>query len=404
MGAFPGALCEGKTFDHDRFQPVESVPDGVEATWDWDFQSDTVVGSDGFFRLLGVPRTRFGGTIGAFLAEIRGEDRLEAWNALEAARRNGTTPCAHFRLHSAEGTIVAMYCRRPIELDAGGRPSRMKACLVNVTHLWRGFDRVRQRMTDLEDEVRFERERFDRLVHDVEILNSTISHDLRQPVRAVHGFVELLREELADVLDDTSRDHLERIRAGAVRVNKMMDGLLTLSRIHVMPMVCNTVDMSAMCRDIADGLETDYPRRNVEFRVQSGILARGDCRMLRTMLESLLDNAWKFTAGQSEARIEFSATRETPDTTVYELTDNGTGISGEWLGGLCKPFRRLHADQAVQGLGMGLALAAGVVHRHGGEIWYEPGPRAGATFRFRLGRIPEASAREDAQATAPSMP
>lgn len=361
------------------------MPSGAVAQWEWNLASGAVVGSEEFLRLLGISRSEFGGTIDAFLSLIHEDDRLETRRVLDDVRRRGGAASTHCRVQSANELIVALHSFEPMERDATGRVARLKAALTNVTHLWQGFDYLRKRMNELQDEVICEKARLARLVHEVEVVNSAISHDLRQPVRAVHGFAEVLHEDIATRLDGDSLQHFERIRAGAVRASKMIDALLALSRINVMPMACETVDLSAMCRDIARALAAKYPERDVEFEVIDHILVRGDGRMLCILLESLMDNAWKFTATREKARIQFSATTESSATMAYQLSDNGTGINGEWLGGICKPFRRLHADSEISGLGMGLALAAAVVHRHGGEVWYEPGPAAGSTFRFRLG-------------------
>jgi signal transduction histidine kinase len=135
-----------------------------------------------------------------------------------------------------------------------------------------------------------------------------------------------------------------------------------------------------MAREVAEALGTSDAARTAVVDVQDGLRTRGDSRLLRTLLENLLGNAWKFSAGRNPARITVG---QEPDGTFF-VRDNGAGFDIARADALFAPFTRLHDDRQFPGLGIGLASARRVVERHGGRIWAESEPGRGSTFFFTL--------------------
>jgi light-regulated signal transduction histidine kinase (bacteriophytochrome) len=121
----------------------------------------------------------------------------------------------------------------------------------------------------------------------------------------------------------------------------------------------------------------------VEYVAPESIIAHGDRDLLRIVLENLLGNAWKYTAKTEKPRIELSAYDRAGET-VYCVRDNGAGFDMKYVDKLFGPFQRLHRDQEFEGLGIGLATVARIIHRHGGEIWAEAQLDKGAAFYFTL--------------------
>jgi light-regulated signal transduction histidine kinase (bacteriophytochrome) len=127
------------------------------------------------------------------------------------------------------------------------------------------------------------------------------------------------------------------------------------------------------------------PARKVETKVRPGVIVMGDGQLLRIALENLLENAWKFTGKQPEARIEFGVTNASGEPT-YFVRDNGAGFDMTYADRLFGPFQRLHPHGEFPGSGIGLATVQRIIHRHGGRVWAEGLPDQGATFQFTLGR------------------
>jgi len=212
----------------------------------------------------------------------------------------------------------------------------------------------------------------------------SVSHDLRAPLRGMDGFSQALLEEYSGRLDSQGKDYLRRIRAATQRMGTLIDDLLNLSRVTRSEIRREPVDLSALALIIAADLRKIQPERPVEFAVAPNLLAQGDPRLLRLVLENLLANAWKFTSRHPRARIEFG-TAAHAGATAYFVRDDGAGFDSAHAGQLFGAFRRLHAMTEFPGTGVGLATVQRIIQRHGGKVWAEGAVEQGATFYFTLG-------------------
>jgi PAS domain S-box-containing protein len=218
---------------------------------------------------------------------------------------------------------------------------------------------------------------------ELEAFSYSVSHDLRAPLRSIDGFSQALLEDYADRLDDEGKTMLRRVRAGSQRMAELIDALLGLSRVTRSELRRTRVDLSAAARAIAGALAAAEPERGVEFVIADGIVVEGDARLLRVVLQNLLENAWKFTRGRAQARIEFGVTAE-DGRPVYFVRDDGAGFDMAYAGKLFAPFQRMHAARDFSGTGIGLATVERIVRRHGGRAWAEGAVDRGATFYFTL--------------------
>jgi light-regulated signal transduction histidine kinase (bacteriophytochrome) len=217
---------------------------------------------------------------------------------------------------------------------------------------------------------------------ELESLTYTIAHDLRAPLRSIDGFARALSEECGERLDDDGRRYLQHVLDAAQRMSGMLEGLLSLARIHAAEFQPRPVDVTQITQGIVQRLRTEEPERAVEFIVPDGIAAEADTSLLITALEALLRNAWKFTRKQQPARIEVGVQPSTPP--VYFVRDNGVGFDMRYATKLFGPFQRLHPEREFEGVGIGLAAVSRIIRRHGGRIWAEATPDQGASFHFTL--------------------
>jgi signal transduction histidine kinase len=219
---------------------------------------------------------------------------------------------------------------------------------------------------------------------ELEAFSYSVSHDLRAPLRGIDGFVQILIEDHADQLGPEGAAHLQRVHAASQHMRQLVEGMLTLSRLTRGEMRRECVDLSALAQKIAHELQQTQPERQVEFAITPGLVAHGDARLLRVVLDNLLGNAHKFTGKQAHARIEFGHT-ETNGKPAYFVRDNGAGFDMAFAHKLFAAFQRLHETAEFEGTGIGLATVQRIVHRHGGHVWAEGQEGKGATFYFTLG-------------------
>jgi PAS domain S-box-containing protein len=212
----------------------------------------------------------------------------------------------------------------------------------------------------------------------------TVAHELRTPLRGISGFAEALVEEYGDLLDETGRGYTDRIQAASGRMGAVLDDLLHLSWVSLAGMELHDVDLSAEVTAICDGLRARDPDRRVQVTVAAGIRATADLTLIRTALEKLLENAWKFTAQRDDATIEFGTMHVEEASLCCYVRDNGAGFDPAYVDKLFQPFQRLHAVSEYAGTGIGLASLQRIIDRHGGRVWAEGAVGHGAAFYFTL--------------------
>ena len=237
---------------------------------------------------------------------------------------------------------------------------------------------------DMTDQLRVKD--LERSNHDLESFIYTISHDLRAPLRALSGYSELLLEEYGEVLGEEGHGYAERIASASEQMRQQIDYLLDLSRISRADLHLQSVDLSGEAARIAEEIQRREPTRPGCFAIQRQVRALADRRLIRSVLQNLLDNAWKFTSGREDASIEFGTVPSSDAAVCCYVRDNGAGFDPAYASKLFQPFQRLHAASDFPGTGTGLATVRRIVERHGGHVWAESAVGAGATFNFTLDR------------------
>lgn len=211
----------------------------------------------------------------------------------------------------------------------------------------------------------------------------SVSHDLRAPLRAMRGYGRALREDFGERMGEQGICFLDRMRDASLKMESVIDGLMAISRVSRAEMRRVPVDLSAIAREAANDLRERHSGRAVEFVAPESMIADADPRMVRQIYQNLLDNAWKFTAGRPDARVEIGVD-DPGNGPEYFVRDNGAGFDMEFAGKLFAPFQRLHPEEDFPGTGIGLATVRRAVARHGGRIRAASAVGEGTTFRFTL--------------------
>jgi ligand-binding sensor domain-containing protein/signal transduction histidine kinase len=216
---------------------------------------------------------------------------------------------------------------------------------------------------------------------ELEDFSYSVSHDLRAPLRGMDGFSQVLLDEYADKLDEYGKDCLRRIRNASQRMSMLIDGLLKLSRLVRAEMNIRQVNLSELVQSIALDYQQANPGRLVRFVIADHLVAEGDPVLLRAMMGHLIGNAWKFTEGRTDAKIEFSC-MEGWDEPVFYIRDNGCGFDMKNRDRLFEVFQQQNGT--TENAGIGLATVKRIVQRHGGHIWAECEKDKGTSFYFTL--------------------
>ena len=228
--------------------------------------------------------------------------------------------------------------------------------------------RVSERTAELETAIK-----------ELESFSYTVGHDLRAPLRGIHGFSKMILEDYGDSLPADVHTKLGRVESAAKTMGELVDALLAFSRLTRVPLHRSHINLSELVRKLADNsVQTD-----IEFNIAEGICVNADPGLTRMLIGHLLDNAIKFTSKTPNPQIEFGMLDQNGKT-VYFIRDNGAGFNMAYAHKLFQPFQKLHHSSEFPGNGIGLVTAQRIAQRHAGRIWVEAEPHNGATFYFTL--------------------
>jgi signal transduction histidine kinase len=229
---------------------------------------------------------------------------------------------------------------------------------------------------------------------DLEEFGYAVSHDLKEPLRSVSGFLELLKRRAGAKLDDKAHDYIDRSLAGAERMRLLIEDLLAYARVSTGPRTLHAVDLSQLMRDVLGGLEQSVEESGARIEVGELPVLQVERALLSAVFQNLIANALKFRREQPVIRI---GAREEDGQWQFSVEDNGIGIDAEQYDRVFQVFQRLHGKDEYPGTGIGLAVCKKIVERHGGRIWLESTPGVGTTFYFT---IPPQSAGAPAQSAS----
>jgi PAS domain S-box-containing protein len=255
---------------------------------------------------------------------------------------------------------------------------------IDITERKKAEQKFRQLNKDLEKRVKDRTAQLEAANEELDAFAYSVSHDLRAPLRAMDGFSNALKTGYPEKLDVQGKHYLERIQAASLEMGHLIDDLLNLSRVTRSELKQQEIDLSGMARTIAAELKTQFPERNVVFKISDKMKLTGDANLFKIALENLINNAWKFTSTRAQAMIEVGM-EEQKGRQVYFVRDNGVGFDIAYINKLFIPFQRLHAKQEFPGTGIGLVTVKRIITRHGGRIWAEAGLDQGAAFYFTVG-------------------
>lgn len=280
-------------------------------------------------------------------------------------------------------TILCEWYNTPL-VDPDGKVIGVASLVDDITERHRAEKELEQYRDHLETMVAERTAEIEAANMELESFSYSVSHDLRSPLRSIDGFSQLLIEDYSDQVDDVGKNYLQRVRKSAQRMGRLIDDMLSLSRVTRGQLHLEQVDLSQLAQSTLNKLQESEPKRQVIVEIESGIQGQVDKGLFGVVLDNLIGNAWKYTGKIPQARIKFGVLQQ-EDKTVWYVSDNGAGFDMDYVGKLFGAFQRLHKSDEFEGTGIGLATVARIIQRHGGEVWAEGKTGKGATFYFTTG-------------------
>lgn len=270
-----------------------------------------------------------------------------------------------------------------LEVDGHGQLVKMYGTIQDITEQKQIQDEIKKLNNELENRV-FERTaQLEAANKELEAFSYSVSHDLRAPIRAIHGFTNILIEDYHSKLDEEGKRVCGVIQQNAVKMGQLVDDLLKFSQLNRTDIQFSAIDMKNLVSAVYSELTTQERRQEIDFQIEPLHLAWGDHTLIRQVWTNLISNALKFSSHCSNVKINISS-NEQRGYAVYCIKDNGAGFDMKYIDKLFGVFQRLHSIKEFEGTGVGLAIVQRIIHRHGGNAWAEGEINKGAAFYFSL--------------------
>lgn len=266
------------------------------------------------------------------------------------------------------------------ERDESGKVKTTIGIARNITQEKEAQQKLEQANTKLAIKVK----QLSTLNEELNTFNYTVSHDLRQPVRSIHGLSQILQKKLGDTIGETEQSIFSEILKQTQNMDTLIHDLLKYAQIGNGSLDTDQVDMQRLCQDVYDSIKMNFNVK-IEFNLAPIPPTRGDSTLLTSLWSNLLSNAIKYNSKERTLNIKVGTIDSQNDnSTTYFIKDNGIGFEDKYSEKVFKLFERLDMHSSVSGTGVGLSIAHKVVRKHSGKIWVESQLNKGTTFYFSL--------------------
>lgn len=347
---------------HKRFAlAAEAAGFGI---WDYDPRSGTASWDENMYRLFGRDFAAEAQPLTVWTNSVHPEDRVAVAQALAAAIEGRAPFEAGFRIVHADGEVRHIRALARVERNADGAAERMTGVCMDVTAQATAMQALQASNAELEQ------------------FAYVASHDLQEPLRMVVSYTELLAQRYAGKLDERADKYIHYASDGGRRMQRLVADLLTYSRVGSQGKPLVPVPTGAILEQVLQGLQLRV--REAAAVIDAGPLPTvlGDASQLGMVFQNLIANGIKFR-GEQPPRIRIEA-QANGYLWQFSVSDNGIGIDMKYAERIFQMFQRLHARDAYEGSGIGLAVVRRIVERHGGRVWVEAQPGRGSTFHFTL--------------------
>lgn len=355
-----------------------AVDAGQIGTWDWDIARDQITWSKHVYEVHGLNPENFDGRLQSFEKIVHEEDRPRVAAAIKGAIESGTPYSIEMRVVRPNGELRWVFANGQVFYDSARKPVRMLGATVDITDRKRAEEK-------LEHAVRERTARLRETVGELEAFSYSVSHDLRAPLRAMHGYSVALLEEAAPQLTSEQRDYLYRISRASQRLDLLINDVLTYSRLSRAEVRFDPIDLDRVVREIIQqypSLQSD--RTEIQIGSPLGRVL-GHEAMIVQAVSNLLINAAKFVRPGVRPKIIIRSENRDEWLRLW-IEDNGIGIAPHNQARIFGMFQRLNPDSQYEGTGIGLSIVKKAIERLNGRLGVESEEGRGTRFWIELKR------------------
>jgi PAS domain S-box-containing protein len=290
----------------------------------------------------------------------------------------------HHFLHTGEGpvinkTIEISAVRKnkeefPIELSISAIKSQGKflfiAFIADISQRKQSEQEIKRANENLADSVKA-----------LESFTYSVSHDLRAPLRAIHGYVNILKNDYSTHIDERGQRMMTAVMSNSKKMGQLIDDLLALSRLERVPIKKTEVNMDELVKTVIADLRVGTDDHKTVFVQHPLPTVVGDHNLIIQVYTNLISNAIKYSSLKEKPVVEIGALKEKKEQVFY-VKDNGSGFDMKFYNKLFGVFQRLHDDSTYEGNGIGLSIVKQIITRHKGRVWATSAPDKGAIFYF----------------------
>jgi signal transduction histidine kinase len=372
-----------KKIEQSEMNLKEAQSLGHIANFETELATGNVTWSDEQFNQLGYSKDEITPNSELYLSMVHPDDAAEVYKSYSNAFETLQNSHSNYRMILRDGSIKHIYTKWKFEFDKKGIPLKLFGINQDVTEAKLAEMQVKSLNESLERKVKERTLELTEANRELETFNSSVSHDLQTPLRAIQMFSQVLLEDYSAKIDEDGKQHLKSISRSITQMHQLVNGLLQFSKLGKVKLVKSEVKMQEMIKEIVDESTQANQLFTHEIILNKIPDAICDALLIKQVWTNLISNAVKYSSKNEKPFVTIGS-NDLNGETVYYVKDNGVGFNMKFVHKLFNAFERLHNEE-FEGTGIGLSNAQRIVNRHGGRIWAEGEEDKGASFYFTLG-------------------
>jgi len=362
---------------------LQEKTDEIERYFSYSLDLLCIADTDGYFRKLNPEWERALGyrideLIGnRFLDLIHPDDIVNTMKALENLKNNKEITSFTNRYKHKNGHYIW------IEWRAKPLGTTIYAAARDISLFKITEEKIRKLNEELEKKVIERTSQLENSVTELRSFSYTVSHDLKAPLRAIDGFINIIQQDYGKLFDTEAARLFGIVKENVKKMTDLINDLLAFSRLGLAELNKDYIDFNELINSLINEVIPEDTRKKTEIEISRMPVVYADYSMIKNVWLNLITNAVKFSSGNERIQIKIGF-KKRKNGSVFFISDNGIGFDMKYHQQIFKVFSRLHNESEYEGTGVGLAIAEKAVSKHGGRLWAKSEPGKGATFYFTL--------------------